>query len=47
MFNCFLSLFVSVQVSDAYVTILSIIVFFSLNFSFFEFSKILNVNLPH
>jgi len=29
MFNCFLSLFVSVQVSDAYVKVLSIIVFFT------------------
>jgi len=28
MFNCFLSLFVSVQVSHAYVNVLSIIVFF-------------------
>ena len=36
MFSCFQSLFVSVQVSDAYVNILSIIVFFSLNFSFFD-----------
>jgi len=36
MFSYFLSLFVSVQVSDAYVNILSIIVFFSLNFSFFD-----------
>jgi hypothetical protein len=33
MLNCFLSLSVSVQVSDAYVNVLSIIVFFSLNFS--------------
>ena len=43
MLNCFLSLFVSVQVSDAYVNVLSIVVFFSLNFSFFGmflFSKI-------
>jgi hypothetical protein len=32
-FNCFLPLFVSVQVSDAYVIVLSVIVFFSLNFS--------------
>ena len=32
MFNCFLS----VSVSDAYVNILPIIVFFSLNFSFFD-----------
>jgi len=31
-----LSLFVSVQVSDAYVNVLSILVFFSLNFSFFD-----------
>ena len=30
MLICFLSLFVSVQVSDAYVNVLSIIVFFSL-----------------
>ena len=30
-FNCFLSFFVSVQVSDAYVNVLSIIAFFSLN----------------
>jgi len=36
MFNCFLSLFVSVQVSDVYVNVLFIIVFFSLNFSFFD-----------
>jgi len=35
MFNCFLFLFVSVQVSDVYVNVLSI-VFFSLNFSFFD-----------
>jgi hypothetical protein len=34
--NYFLSLFVSVQVSDAYVNVLSIIVFFSVNFSFFD-----------
>ena len=33
MFNRFLLLSVSVQVSDAYVNVLSIIVFFSLNFS--------------
>ena len=32
----FYTVFVSVQVSDAYVTVLSIIVFFSLNFSFFD-----------
>jgi hypothetical protein len=36
MLNYFLSLFVSDQVSDAYVNILSIIVFFSINFSFFD-----------
>ena len=36
MFNCFLSLFVSVEVSDAYVNVLSIIMFFILNFIFFD-----------
>jgi len=36
MFNCFLSVFVSVQVSDAYINVFSIIVFFSLNFSFLD-----------
>ena len=36
MFICFLSLFVSIQVSDAYVKVYSIIVFFSLNFSFLD-----------
>jgi hypothetical protein len=36
MFICFLSLFVSIQVSDAFVKVLSIIVFFSLNFSFLD-----------
>jgi len=35
MFNCSLSIFVSVPVSDAYVNILSVVVFFSLNLSFF------------
>jgi len=46
MFICFLSLFVSIQVSHAYVNVLSIIVFFSLNFSFlgtFLFLKIFNM----
>jgi hypothetical protein len=33
MFNCFLSLFVSVEVSDAYVNVMSITVTFSINFS--------------
>jgi len=37
MFNCFLSLFVSVRLSDAYVNFLSSVVFFSLNFSFFDY----------
>jgi len=44
MFNCFLSLSVSVPVSDACVNVLSIVVFFSLNFSFsdmFLFLKII------
>jgi len=36
MFICFLSFFVSILVSDAYVKVLSIIVFFSLNFSFLD-----------
>jgi len=36
MFICFLSVFVSVQVSGAYINVLSIVVFFSLNFSFFD-----------
>ena len=41
MFNCFLSLFVSVQVTDAHGNVLSTVVFFSLNFSFFDiFSSI-------
>jgi hypothetical protein len=34
MFNWFLSLFVSVEVSDVYVNVLSIIVFFIINFGF-------------
>jgi hypothetical protein len=36
MFIWFLSLFVSIQVSDAYVKVLSVIVFFGLNFSFLD-----------
>ena len=36
MFNCFLSLFVSVPVSVAYVNVFSVVVFFSLSFSFFH-----------
>ena len=36
MFICFLSLSVSIQVSDAYVEVLSVVVFFSLNFSFLD-----------
>ena len=47
MFNCFLSLFVSVQVSDAHVKVLSIIVFFSLNFSFFDIFLFLKKRLYH
>jgi len=35
IFNCFLSLSVSVPVSDAYVNVLCITVLFSLNLSFF------------
>ena len=36
MFICFLSLFVSIQVSDSMLKVLSIIMFFSLNFSFLD-----------
>ena len=36
MFNCFLSLFVRVEVSNAYVNVLSIIVFFSISFNFLD-----------
>ena len=42
MFICFLSLFVSIQVSDAYVNILSVILLFSLNFRFFDIFLFLN-----
>jgi hypothetical protein len=35
-FSYFLSPFVSIQVSEAYVNVLSIIVFFSLNISFLD-----------
>jgi len=45
MFNCFLSLFVSVPVSDAYVNVLSIVVFFSHNFSFFDMVLFLKINI--
>jgi hypothetical protein len=34
MFNCFLSIFINVEVSDLYVKGLSIIVFFSVNLNF-------------
>ena len=44
MFNCFLCLFVSVQVFYAYVNVLSIIVFFSHNFSFFYMFLFLKKN---
>jgi hypothetical protein len=36
MFICFLSLFVRIQFSDAHANVLSVIVFFSLNFSFLD-----------
>ena len=36
MFSCFLSLFVKVEVSNAYVNVLSITVFFSINFNFLD-----------
>jgi len=45
MFSCFLSLFVSVPVPDAYVNVLSIIVFFSLNFSFFHMFLFLKTSM--
>jgi len=41
MFNCFLSLSVSVPVSDAFVNVLSIVVFFNLNFIFFDMFLVL------
>jgi len=43
MFNCSLSLFVSVPVSDAYVNVLSIVVFFIVNFSFFDMFLFLKI----
>jgi hypothetical protein len=36
MFDCLLSPFVSVEVSDGYVNMLSIIVFFSINYSLLD-----------
>jgi hypothetical protein len=47
MFKCFLSLFVSVEVADAYVNVLSIIVFFSINFIFLDmfYCYYFNINL--
>jgi len=47
MFNCFLFLSVSVQVSDAYVNVLSTVVFFSLNFNFFDMFLFLKIFLYH
>ena len=43
IFNCFLSLSVSVPVSDAYVNVLSVVVFFSHNFSFFDMFLFLKI----
>jgi hypothetical protein len=43
MFNCFISLFVSVEVSGTYVNVLSIIVFFSINFSFLDVLKYIDI----
>ena len=45
MFICFLSLFVSIQVSDAYV--LSIIVYFSLNFSNTNIIKLYHITIEN
>jgi hypothetical protein len=41
MFNCFLSLFISVEVSDSYVKGLSIIIFFPVNLNFIYLSFLL------
>ena len=46
MFIFFLPLFVSAQVSDAYVKVCSIIVFFSLNFSFLDIFLFLKNFIP-
>ena len=43
MFVYCLSLFVSIQVSDELVKVLSIIVFFSLNFSFLDIFLLLKI----
>ena len=40
MFVCFQSLFVSIQVSDAYVNVLSINVFFGLSFTFSVYTTV-------
>ena len=47
MFICFLSLFVSIQISDAYVKVLSIIVFFSLNFSYINVIKLKHIRIEN
>ena len=43
MYICFHSLSVSMQVSDAYVKDLSIIVFFNINFSFLDIFLFLKI----
>jgi len=45
MFICSLSLFVSIEVSDVYVKVLSIVVFFSLYFSFLDIFLFLRIFL--
>ena len=47
MFICFLSLFVSVEVSAAYVNVLNIVVTFSLNSNFFDMFLFLKKCLYH
>jgi hypothetical protein len=46
MFIFFLPLFVSAQISDVYVKVLSLIVFFSLNFSFLDIYLFLKNVIP-
>ena len=47
MFNCFLSLSVSVPVSDAFVNVLSIVVFFILNFHFFDMFSLKKISIKY
>jgi len=47
MFIFFPPLFVNIQVSNAYVKVLSIIVFFSLNFNFLDIFLFLKNFVPY